>query len=140
MTIKANHKDITRVDQPSKRTHGWNVRVRFIGETHGKFFSDRKLGGKGASLLAAISWRDATEKKLGKPRTDRHIVTQTKKASGVAGVRLNEKLGRYEVSWVKTDGKQGKTSVSVKKYGKEKAFKRACDIRERKENERLIDA
>jgi hypothetical protein len=134
---KSKHKDIARIDQVSKKTHGWYVRVRYLGKTNSKFFSDKKCGGRSSALLAAIAWRNDTEKRLGKPRTDRNIVTISNTKSGVVGVRLNEKLGRYEVSWVDKAGKQGKTSVSVKKYGKAAAFKRACEIRAQKEAERL---
>lgn len=131
------HKDIARIDQESKRTHGWYVRVRFLGKTHSKFFSDKKSGGRHSSLLSAISWRDKTEKKLGKVRTNKHMVTVSNSGTGVVGVRLNEELNRYEVSWVNKLGKQGKTSVSIKKHGKENAFIRACSIRQDKERERL---
>lgn len=131
------HKDVARIDQESKRTHGWYVRVRFLGKTHSKFFSDKKNGGRYSSLLAALAWRDKKEIELGKQRTDRHIVTVSNTASGVVGVRLNEKLGRYEVSWVNKEGKQGKTSVSIAKHGKKKAFEKACEIRKEKEAIRL---
>ena len=131
------HKDIARIDQESKRTHGWYVRVRFLGKTHSKFFSDKKSGGRNSSLLSAISWRDKTEKQIGKVRTNKHMVTVSNSGTGVVGVRLNEKLGRYEVSWVNTLGKQGKTSVSIKKHGKKGALNRARSIREEKERERL---
>jgi len=131
------HKDIARIDQASKQTYGWYVRVRFNGKTHSKLFSDLKHGGRAASLLAAIAWRDSTEKEIGKPRTDRNIVTISKTNEGVVGVRLNEKLNRYEVSWVTLQGKQGKTTVSILRHGKEKAFELACEIREQREKERL---
>jgi hypothetical protein len=131
------HKDIARIDQESKRTHGWYVRVRFLGRTHSKFFSDRKCGGRYSSLLSAISWRDKTEKKLGKVRTNKHMVTVSNSGTGVVGVRLNDKLNRYEVSWVTHQGKQGKTSVSISKHGKKAAFTRACSIRAEKEKARL---
>jgi len=136
---KSKHKDVARIDQPSKKTYGWYVRVRYLGKTHSKFFSDKKCGSKSKSLLAAVAWRDATEKAIGKPRTDRHMVTQTQTRSntGEVGVRLNEKLNRYEVSWVNKDGKQGKTSVSINAHGKYGAFKRACEIRAQKEAERI---
>lgn len=134
---KSKHKDITRIDQESPKTYSWRVRIRFLGKIHSKYISDKKLGGRDRSLLAAIAWRDATEKRLGKPRTDRHIVTQTKNASGVVGVRLNEKMGRYEVSWVDKSGKPGKTALSVRKHGKAKAFKLAYKIRAQKDVERL---
>ena len=131
------HKDVARIDQESKRTHGWYVRVRFYGKTHSKFFSDKKNGGRYSSLLAALAWRDATEADLGKLRTDRHMVTVSNTKTGVVGVRLNEKLNRYEVSWVNPAGKQGKTSVSIKKHGKKSAFERACEIRRNREAARL---
>ena len=131
------HKDIARIDQESKRTHGWYVRVRFLGKTHSKFFSDKKCGGRYSSLLSAITWRDKTEKKLGKVRTNKHMVTVSNSGTGVVGVRLNGKLNRYEVSWVTDSGKQGKTSVSITKHGKKEAFNKACQIRKKKESERL---
>ena len=133
------HKDIARIDQDIKRTHGWYVRVRYIGKTHSKFFSDRKCGGRYSSLLAALAWRDKTEAKLGKVRTDKHIVTISNSKTGVVGVRHNTKLNRYEVSWVTSTGKQGKTSVSINKHGKEKSFEMACQIRKAKETERLAE-
>lgn len=131
------HKDIARIDQESKRTHGWYVRVRYLGKTHSKFFSDKKCGGRYSSLLSAISWRDKIEKKLGKVRTNKHMVTVSNSGTGVVGVRLNEKLNRYEVSWVTDLGKQGKTSVSINKHGKKAAFEKACQIRKERESERL---
>ena len=36
------HKDIARIDQDIKRTHGWYVRVRYLGKTYSKVFSDRR--------------------------------------------------------------------------------------------------
>jgi len=135
--ILERHKDVARIDQEDKRTHGWYVRVRFQGTTHSKFFSDGKCGGRYSSLLAALTWRDTLEKKIGKIRTDKHLVTVSNTTTGVVGVRFNEKLNRYEVSWVNRVGKQGKTSVSVKKNGKERAFQIACEIRKAKEAERL---
>ncbi len=137
LRAEKRYKDIARIDQESKRTHGWYVRVRFQGVTHAKFFSDRKCGGRNSSLLSAISWRNATEKKLGKVRTDKHVVTVSSSGTGVVGVRLNEKLARYEVSWVRPDGRQGKTSVSINRYGRKAAFERACAIRREKEKQRL---
>lgn len=136
MTV-SKHKDITRIDQESKRTFGWYVRVRFKGQTLSKFLPDKKCGGKKASLLAAISWRDDTEKVVGKPRTDKHIVMVSNTSTGVVGVQLNDKFHRFEVSWVNPNSKQCKTSVSILKHGKGKAFKIACDIRKAKEAIRL---
>lgn len=134
------HKDIARVDQASKHTYGWYVRVRFNGKIHARLFSDLKHGDRAASLLAAITWRDSKEREIGKPRTDKNIVTRSNTNAGVVGVRLNEKLNRYEVSWVTLRGKQGKTTVSILKHGKEKAFQIACEKRKEKETERLFSS
>lgn len=131
------HKDIVRIDQKSKRTYGWYVRVRFLGKTHSKFFSDKKNGGHYSSLLAALAYRDRKEIELGKVRTDSNMVTVSNTESGVVGVRLNEKLVRYEVNWVNPNGKQGKTSVSIAKWGVKGAFLQACEIRNTKEALRL---
>jgi hypothetical protein len=133
----SQQKDIARIDQESKRSHGWYVRVRFHGKTHSKFFSDKKNGGRNSALLAAITWRDNTRDKIGKPHSDKHIVTQSCTSTGVVGVRLNEKANCYFISWITRDGKAGKTSVSIKKHGKVAAFKKACQIRKEKEAERL---
>jgi hypothetical protein len=76
---------------------------------------------------------------LGKQRTNKHIVTISNSKTGVVGVRHNTKLNRYEVSWVTAFGKQGKTSVSINKHGKDRAFTMACNIRKEKETERLAD-
>jgi len=131
------HKDVARIDQDSKHTHGWFVRIRFQGKTKMKFFSDKKCGGKQVALDSAIAWRNTTEKQLGKIRTDKHMVTTSSSGTGVVGVRLNEKDNKYLVSWVTPEGKQGKTSVSIRKHGKEAAFIKACTIRQEKERLRL---
>lgn len=132
-------KGISRIDQPSKRSHGWYVRVPIKKKLKSKYFSDKKNGGKNAALLAAISWRNDEWKKTGKPPTNKHVVTVPHKSNntGVVGVYLNERLNRYEAGWVSPEGKQKKTSVSIKKWGKEGAFLKACEIREEKERERV---
>lgn len=101
------HKDIARIDQESKGTHGWYVRVRFLGVTKSKFFSDKKWGGRFSSLQAAISWRDETEKAWGKPRTDRNMVMVTHVSTGVVGVRLNDKNPSM---WL---GQDGETQAAI---------------------------
>ena len=136
----SKHKDIARIDQPSTRTHGWYARITFQGKVHSKFFSDKKSGGKNSSLLAAISWRDNTRAKIGKPQTDRNVVSVANSSTGIVGITLDKKYNRYSVSWVRPDGNQGKTSVSIKKHGKAAALKLAIQKREEKNNERLNTA
>lgn len=133
------HKHISRIDQESKKTHGWYVRVRHLGKPHCKFFSDSRYGGKTHALLEAIIHRNNLEKQLGRVRTDKNIRMVSNTDTGVVGVTLDEKRNRYTVSWVTPQGKPGKTSVSTLKYGQKKAFKRACAIRKKKEQERVAE-
>ena len=126
------------MDIESKRTYGWYVRVHFRGKANTKFFADKKCGGKDLSLKAAIAWRNITEAHVGKPRSERPVVSVSNNAStNVVGVRLDNVLNHYEVSWVKPDGNPGKTSISINKYGKKAAFAKACKIRKKKDAERL---
>ena len=64
-------------------------------------------------------------------------MTVSRTNTGIVGVRLNKKLNRYEVSWANIDGSPGKASVSINKYGKKEAFKKACEIRKSKDQIRL---
>lgn len=51
-------KNITRIDQPSKNTYGWFVRIRRDGRQISRFFSDKKHGGKEHALTRAKTYRD----------------------------------------------------------------------------------
>lgn len=51
-------KNISRIDQPSKNTFGWFVRIRRDGRQISKFFSDGKYGGKDEALKKATDFRD----------------------------------------------------------------------------------
>lgn len=57
---RIRRRGISRIDQPSTRTHGWFVRSQFrerpdgsYGPRHQKFFGDYSYGGKRAALQAA---------------------------------------------------------------------------------------
>ncbi len=144
---KSGHKSISRIDTPSKRTHGWYVRVYFNRTMHSKFFSDSLYGDSEAALEEAIRYRDEVERKVGKPRTDRHVVTASpRNQSGVIGVQRKIKRSRsrhgkmtecevYEVTWNPEPNVIRRTSVSIDRYGEEEAFRRACTIRREKERE-----
>ena len=105
------HKNITRVDHEASRTHGYNVRIQWQGERRSKFFSDRIYGDRLAALFAAIDWRNATEKELGKPRTERQVLGIVYSSSGIPGVRRVREghTDYYEATWGTTAGKQART-------------------------------
>lgn len=144
---KSGHKDVSRIDSPAKKMHGWYVRVRFDKQTRAKFVPDRLHGGKEAALARAVEQRDEFERELGKPRTDWVIVgSNPRNRHGVAGVRRAVKKYKgkdgtvynnevYEVTWNAGREKKGKTSVSIRKHGELRAFRMACAIRREKERQ-----
>lgn len=79
----SRRRGISRIDQPSKRTHGWFVRVGYherrdgsYGPRHTKFFGDASHGGKGKALTAAEKFVAAVSKGDGRVRR----VAKTRKA------------------------------------------------------------
>ncbi len=133
------HKNITRIDHPPKRTYGYFVRVRWKGQNRSRFFSDKKHGDRLAALTAAIEWRDATERELGKPRTDRLVIGEPRSSNtGVVGVRRRtEGHTEYmEATWVNERGTLSRTRFSVARYGVKGALRRAQKAREQHERAR----
>lgn len=53
-----NMHNISRIDQDSKNTYGWFVRIRRDGNKVSKFYSDGKYGGKEEALRKAQEFRD----------------------------------------------------------------------------------
>lgn len=138
MVGKSGHKGISRIDSETNKTHGWYVRVQYLGATHAKFFSDSAHGGEQKALQKAVKHRNSIERELGKPRTDRTITAvSSRNTSGVQGVKRVAKAGgyAYEVTWSPAPGQVHRTTVSIKKYGEDEAFRRACRIRQQKERE-----
>jgi len=138
-------KSISRIDHPTKNTHGWYVRVAFKGDIHSRFFSDSSYQGKRKALKVARTWRDAKERELGKPRTERSVrAASSRNRTGVIGVRRTTKARTrdgskvspvYEVTWQSAPGQVRRTTFSITKYGKDEAFRRACAYRKEKERE-----
>src|ERR1044071_8172348 len=144
---KSGYKGISRIDQESRNTFGWYVRVMFNGKQVSKFFSDKMHGGRNESLAAAVKYRDEAEKKLGRPRTDRQVIArQTRNSSGIVGVQLRTKVQRtkdgerivnkyYVVTWNPEPGRVKTIFVPVEKYGERGALLKACSIRREKEKQ-----
>lgn len=144
---KSGHKGISRIDQPSKNTHGWYVRVRFNGTQRVKFFSDNAHGGRDNALQEAVKFRNRAEQELGKPRTDRLVIARNpRNRSGIMGIRRKTKVVKtdegervvsnvYEVTWNPEPGRLCRTWVSIDKLGEKAALKEACRIRREKERE-----
>ncbi|HEX9995570.1 MAG TPA: AP2 domain-containing protein [Abditibacterium sp.] len=132
MATNSGFKGVCRVDYPKRNQYGWSVRVRFKGENFAKFFSDGAYSGREQALSEAVSWRDETEARIGKPRTDRVInAARVGSNTGVLGVRFVDvgPQGAFEAHWSPAPGKVSRTKVSIAKYGEYEAFERACRIR-----------
>jgi hypothetical protein len=144
---KSGYKGISRIDQPSRNTYGWYVRVMFKGATRCKFFSDKTSGSKRKALEAAILYRNKAEMELGRPRTDRLVSSGSgRNETGVTGVNISRQVVNteegqkeikkyYVVSWSPWPGKTCTKMVSIEKYGEKGALLRACRIRREKERE-----
>ena len=122
---------ISRIDQPSHRTHGFFVRVARRGKIHSGFFSDKKYGGREQALAAAQAFYLELRKKLGLPaqrdrRCNAEIVRRRGK-SGIQGVQrvINRRVNPWRKYWVALWspelGKVGKKQFSIRKHGEEKA-------------------
>lgn len=143
----SGYKNICRIEQPEKKLFGWYVRINFQGKSYAKFFND-KFHGKheDKSLHAAVQYRNQLERELGKPTTERRVVSRhPNNKTGVIGIRrYNKKTGTsktgkpyfsdvYEVTWCPEPNKVKRTSFSVAKYGEREAYRRAYELRKRQE-------
>jgi hypothetical protein len=132
---------ISRVDDPTHRTHAWRVSLRRRGKALVRNFPDIKWGGKRKALQAAREFRDRLLKKF--PPLSRAEFAQSPRInnkSGVTGVCLvackyrlvNGKercLWYWEAIWPTAPGEHANKRFSVANHGSAKAFELACDAR-----------
>jgi hypothetical protein len=142
------YKGVTRIDrepgrQPDGRritaTHGYMVRVFWRKERHQAFFSDLKYGDRLAALDAAVAWRDHTEARIGKPRTDRTVIGYANSNTGELGISRRTVCGHavFEVAWRDPSGKAWRTRYSIDKNGEKRALQKAKQARRRGELRRV---
>ena len=127
-------KGVTRIDDPGRHGVGWYARVTYGGKTHSKYFADMSHGGTKAAFLKALGWRNAKEKELGKPRTDRTFAKAGHRSpTGVHGVYQQKKS--FVVAWTPAPGRLQRKFISITKYGREGALRRAIELRRKHERE-----
>jgi hypothetical protein len=128
----ARIKGVTRIDDPGRHGVGWYARVVFQGKTFSKYFADGAHGGTRAALRKAVAWRDAQEKKVGKPRTNRLFPsTSTRSRTGVQGVYQSK--SSFVVAWSPAPGEIRREFVSISRYGRKEALRRAIQLRRSRE-------
>ena len=124
-------KGITRIDDPGRHGVGWYARVRFRGVTHSKYFADGAHKGTRAAFAKALAWRNQKEKELGKPRTDRVVPAGRNGPTGVVGVYRSKRS--FVVAWSPAPGEVRREFVSIARYGRREALRRAIELRRRRE-------
>lgn len=126
------HKGLSRIDQPGGHGVGWYARVTHRGRTFSKYFADGAHGGKEVAMKKALKWRNSKEKEVGKPRTERVVANVSARSrTGISGVFRMRNL--YVVAWSPEPGRLEREFVSIRRYGKQEALKRAIALRKKRE-------
>jgi hypothetical protein len=130
---------ISRIDQPSHRTHGFFLRAARTGEIFSAFFTDKTYGGRAAALAAAVEHRGKLLKILGLPiRKMRRLnaeIVRRRSRSGIYGVRrvIDRKVRPWRKYWVAAWspelGVVRKKQFSIRKHGEERAKQLALRAR-----------
>ena len=130
---------ISRIDQPSHRTHGFFLRASRNGRIFSAFFSDKTYGGRAAALAAAVEHRGKLLKILGlsihKMRRLNAEIVRRRGRSGIYGVRrvIDRQVRPWRKYWVAAwSPKLGvvrKKQFSIRKHGEERAKQLALRAR-----------
>jgi hypothetical protein len=135
---------ITRVDtkRGKQSTHGWEFRIHRLSGVIEEFFSDSKYGGKDEALKEARRFRNSKLKEF--PKLDRREVAELRKKNNPnkkIGVSLVKQTDRrtygiyeywyYQAYWSPSPGVHKARRFSVNKYGDAKAYKLACEVRDK---------
>lgn len=131
---KLHAKGVTRIDDPGRHGVGWYARVVYRGKTFSKYFADMAHGGTQSAFGKAVAWRNATEKLVGKPRTDRTFTARGGRSrTRVPGVYQSKKS--FVVAWSPAPGELRREFVSIRKFGRQEALRRAIELRRKRERE-----
>ena len=127
---------ISRIDQPSRRTYGFFVRLARKGKIYNAFFADQTHGGKRKALEAARLHYQKLLRQHGRiSRKDWAQVVRRKGRSGIVGVRrLAVKTGKkkawaWVAAWSPRRGEVKRRMFSEKKFGARRAKELAIKAR-----------
>lgn len=126
------HKNLTRVDRPSKNLYGYHVRLGWKGRVYQKWFSDTTHGDRLGALTAALAWRDEKEREIGKPRSEQTVIGVTGSNTGLVGVARVMMKGSayYRALWRDAEGKMHRRWFSIARLGERRALRAAIKARE----------
>ncbi len=134
-------KNISRIDQPSKNTFGWFVRIRRDGKKISRFFSDGRYGGKDKALTSAQEFRNKNliewQKFARNPDRAMHLGKQSNigypgisyciKSKNRNGEVYQEHV--FQVSYSPEKGVHKNKSFYIPKAGTKKEFKKNYESR-----------
>ena len=133
---------ISRIDDPTHRTHAWRVSLRRQNRMFVKNFTDKKHGGKNKALKAAKEYRDQVIAE-NPPTTRKQFCSTLRRhnTSGIPGVYRyaksytlangeERKVWYWESTWPARKEGIEKATFSVKTYGERKAKALAVAARE----------
>lgn len=131
-------KGISRID--AKGTHGWYVRIKKNGKSYAKLFSDSKYNGREHALKCAKKAHALaleTMQTAAATPSRRLVTTDKRNKTGMIGVNKTFKTNSkgevteyYQVTWSPAPGKIKNRQWSVRKYGRDEAFRLAKSFRE----------
>lgn len=125
------HKNISRYKGGKKKGSGLQVCVQWRKELRYRSFPDSEFDSPAETLLVALDWRNETEIELGKPRTERRIL------SGPGVYRSKDFYGNeYWIAQCSpAHGRTIRKCFSIKKFGEDGARQLALMERRRMEQE-----
>ena len=139
MSQPAKTPGISRIDQPSHRTHGFFLRATRYGKTYSAFFADKTYGGRAPAFAAAELYRGKLLKILGRPvqKSRRYWAELPRRQgrSGIVGVqRMINRRSKpwrkfWQATWSPKPGLVRKQKFSIRKYGETKARQLAIRAR-----------
>jgi len=136
MAAHGDNRGITRLEQASSGTHGWQVRVQRRGVKFAKYFSDSVHGGPDRALAMARAWRDALLVRFAQDERARVCASSARNSSGVVGVsRVSVTTAGgtvyqfWQAAWSPAPGERRCIRFSVKRHGDETAFQLAVRAR-----------
>lgn len=135
-------RNIRRMDDASRRTHGWLVQVQRHNQIAIKMFSDSVWGGKRKALALARAWRDEHTQPLAEQAHAlwRRNRLRSNNRSGLVGVARYERKADahghktggpayWLAFWTDANGTSRKRKFSVKRWGERGAKQNAIEAR-----------
>ncbi|NJN18211.1 MAG: AP2 domain-containing protein [Oscillochloris sp.] len=128
------YRNLTRVDDPDHHMVGYMGRIQWRSQRYQAFFSDHIYGDGLGALTAALEWRSATERAIGKPATPDPPANLAGKSkyTGMYGVsRINRRHSPYFIATWYERGKRKTACFALAKYGEREALRLAREAYER---------